>query len=297
MNPSYHTSLTKVSAENRIRTAKRVLTSLFILTFLIPSLVLGLSLEALKWENGPTDRKFEFYYNDPNEPCMVALQEKYRLNELTSNAKNDFDRATIICDWVHKQFDHQGDCPPQPNNPITIIEKGRRGAKFSCREYAMVTAACLNSIGIKARPVQLLPKDVANLPMGSYHFVTQAFLSDRKKWVMVDAQWNVIPTLKGFPLSTVELQPALAKDFAGIEFGKVSPEVREAYKRDIGRYLYYFIVFFDNRLEGTAFPHREEGGLLLAPLGTQLPSYFASLKMSRITVTHVLSEFYGQSLK
>jgi len=250
-------------------------------------------LEPLAWEYGPSKKEVKFYYNEPREPYMLQMREEFDYDELAAGAKTDLERARIVCDWVHKRWEHKGDCEPPKNDPIRILKDARRGMKFSCREYALVAAGCLNSLGIRARIVQLMPKDVANHPLGSYHYVTQAYLNDRKKWIMIDPQWNIIPMLKNYPLSIVELQPALAKGFKGLTWGVCTDSLAALYKEGIGEYLYFLIAVFDNRVEGTALPRPVKGGLMLVPIGCKVPGYFDSLARMKITVTNNLSEFYG----
>lgn len=252
-------------------------------------------IERLTWDNGPSKKQYHFFFDDPRDPYMVRLRKQFGIDAMTAKAKSDLERVRIVCDWVHYQWKHKGDAPPPKNDPIAILEEARQGAQFSCREYALVAAGCLNSLGIKTRIVELLPKNIEQRTLGSYHIVAEAYLNDRKKWVMLDPQWNTIPTLKNYPLNLVELQATLARGSEGLDFGGILDSMSISYREGLGQYLYFMRVSFNNRVQTTDLPHTLMGmdGLLLAPIGAEIPSYFVTRLKGRLTVTNVLPEFYG----
>ncbi len=152
----------------------------------------------------------------------------------------------------------------------------------------------MNSIGIKSRTVILLPKDVERRPQGNYHVVTEAYLNDRKKWVMVDAQWNAIPVLNNYPLSVVELQNAVARSMGGINLGNVKNGMEDIYLISIPVYIHYIYTPIDNRVIGAKTPENVSGGVLLVPAGEKPPASFASAPIyNKITITNSIPDFYG----
>ncbi|MFH0765453.1 MAG: transglutaminase-like domain-containing protein [Calditrichota bacterium] len=245
----------------------------------------------------------KFYYPNPLRPYMKRLKENYHLAEMTAEAQSDIERVKIICNWVHQQWEHQGNCPVQPNDPIAILEAARKGSKFSCYEYSLVAAACLSSIGIKSRIVVLLPQDVEYRYDGNYHVVAEAYLKRRRKWVMVDAQFNAVPTLNQNPLCLIELQNALVRYLSGneltkrldeIDFGNLNEEISSTYPRDLFVYLYYFYTPCDNRVVGAKAPENFGGGVMLVPSGESAPRSFAQAPIGDFITTNAVTDFYRQ---
>jgi len=304
------------SQSKRLRHYKHTFVSaftpfLFLIPAIFPALALGFEpntvqpdaafaadspryqLVPLVWSNTPSDKPPKFYYPNPMRPYMRRLNENYHIGEMTADARSDLERVKIVCNWVSYQWKHHGDCPKQKNDPIAILEAARSGAEFSCYEYAMVVAACLNAIGIKSRIVVLLPHDVERRPDGNYHVVAEAYLNNRKKWVMVDAQWNAVPTLNRYPLSIAELQNAIAKGLWAIDFGDIREESPGIYQREMGPYLHYLYTPLDNRVIGATSPANVAGGVMLIPMGDKPPRRFAMAPIGKFIVTNAVADFYG----
>ena len=246
----------------------------------------------LVWSKAVSEKPPKFYFPNPMRPYMVRLKNSFHIQEMTAAAKSDLERAKLICDWVHHQWKHKGFCPVQKNDPIAILEAAKNGSEFSCYEYSLVAAGCLNCIGIKSRTVVLLPRNVERNTDGNYHVVTEAFLNDEKKWVMVDAQFNAVPTLNKRPLNLVELQYALAERLKGVEFGNLNQEMGVIYSTDLLNYLHFFYTPLDNRVVGATAPDNVKGGVMLVPLGERAPRSFAQAPIGKFRVTNALYDFY-----
>jgi transglutaminase-like putative cysteine protease len=156
---------------------------------------------------------------------------------------------------------------PEKPDPISILEEAKQGKRFRCVEYSAVLAAALNAVGVRARVLSLLTEDVETRESGAAHVVAEAYLADRKKWVMVDGQYDVVPTLKGKPLGAVEFQRALAKREKGLGVDTFSGMSAEGYFEWVAPYLFYFVTRFDGRY-GVATSRKE---LVLVPVGAKEP--------------------------
>ncbi|MBM3326811.1 MAG: transglutaminase domain-containing protein [Calditrichaeota bacterium] len=269
------------------------LAGLFILGLTLSNSVSAIERVELLWDFGPPKEKFEFIWNKPVEPYLVRLREAYRLDSLVSLAKTDLDRVQIICGWVHRQWEHSAANPPEKNDPLNILRKAAAGSRFSCLEYASVTAGCLNSLGIYARIVDLMPKDVEKRASGAVHVAVEAYLNEQHKWVMVDAQWNVVPMLKGYPLNCIELQTILSRKAPGLWLNGRGQEFIINYSEWIFPYLYFIGVLFDQRIHGTNLTRRKSGAIILCPIGSAKPKTFQGVMMSNRKYTNIISELYS----
>lgn len=208
------------------------------------------------------------------------------------------DKTLKILNWVHNQWQHNGNNEPRKNDAISILEEVKEGKNFRCVEYGIVVAACLNSIGLKARQLNLKTKDVETTKSGAGHVVTEVFLNDLKKWVFIDGQFDAMPVLDGIPLNAVEFQKAIAENFDKLEI-KTSSDIQKTYYTNwVYPYLYYFDIFFDNREGKNKQSIDEKTSLMLVPLGAKCPTVFQiRFPLDHFKYTYSLEDFYVQPNK
>jgi len=84
-------------------------------------------------------------------------------------------------------------------------------------------------------------------PSGAGHVATEVFLNDRKKWVLLDSQWDAMPMLNNRPLNAVEFQDAVTQHYTKVTINSLSGVSKRAYVNWVYPYLYYFNFPFDNR--------------------------------------------------
>jgi hypothetical protein len=208
-----------------------------------------------------------FQRSEPDTPYLTKLRTEYGLSNIVAGKKSDYEKVRAISKWVRSQWEHNGSNMPQKPDALSILEEAKQGKQFRCVEYSIVLAAALNSVGIPARQLSILTEDVETRESGAAHVVAEAYLADMKKWIMVDGQWDVIPTLKGKPLGAVEFQHALAANAKGLGVDTFSGVQAKGYFEWVAPYLFYFITKFDNRYGVTA--NRKE--LVLVPIGAKEP--------------------------
>jgi transglutaminase-like putative cysteine protease len=221
---------------------------------------------ALKFPDERVTLPFGFQRSGPDDPYLTRLREGYALAELVEGRKSDYEKVRAVSRWVRTRWEHNGSNMPEKPDPISILEEAKQGKRFRCVEYSAVLAAALNAVGVRARVLSLLTEDVETRESGAAHVVAEAYLADRKKWVMVDGQWDVIPTLKGKPLGA-EFQRALAKREKGLGVDTFSGVKADGYFEWVAPYLFYFITKFDGRY-GVAASRKE---LVLVPVGAREP--------------------------
>ena len=126
--------------------------------------------------------------------------------------------------------------------------------------------------------------------VGAGHVLTEAWLADQRKWVLVDGQWDVIPLRQGVPLNAVELQQVLAEHQPGFSVLSTAGTLPKKYARWIQPYLFYFTMSFDSRIGVGNVP----GELMLVPVGAKNPTVFQRrYPIKNTTYTHSLSSFYA----
>ncbi len=145
-------------------------------------------------------------------------------------------------------------------------------------EYGIVTTVCLTSLGITARTLHLKTKDCQTRREGAGHVISEVYLNDLDKWIMVDSQFGAIPMLGSIPMNTVEFAAALEEEMeelvvlwvSGKEASTNEYDVEESYYQWIKEYLYYLdTVYYVDTKHGV-----EPVSIMLLPKGAKAPKIF-----------------------
>lgn len=264
----------------------------------------GQKLQEIKFSKADTSlADCEFVYpNFKASNYLDSLRITFKIDQVVSNCKSDLDKVIALLAWTNKQWEHNGLNEPTKNDAISILYEAGKGQNFRCVEYGIVLAASLNSIGITARSIGLKTKNVETQKSGAGHVATEAYLNDLGKWIFIDPQMNLIPTLNGIPLNAVELNRALYANPSSViylnENGEASNSRKKRYNKWIAPYLFYFDVKIDNRYgidKEEIVCCNGKRVLQLVPLGEKNPSIFQiNFKMDYCVYTHNLELFYSK---
>lgn len=256
----------------------------------------GITLEELTFDLKNANKDYHIVYEkDMDNPYLSKLRAGYPVDSIAASAKTDIEKIRKIASWVHGLWQHDGMNEPEQNDALYILGEVEKGRCFRCVEYGIVTTACLNSIGIKARTLSLKTKDCETRPSGAGHVLLEAYVNDLDKWIMIDPQYDIIPHLFGLPLNAVEFQDAITKEKPvdvwttdNIQAGEYIPWIYP--------YLYYFSVNFDNREYKPDGQKTINGksALMLVPVGGKNPEIFQKrFPLDYCIYTHSLLNFYA----
>ena len=114
--------------------------------------------------------------------------------------------AEMLLGWVTDRWRHSGGSHDTSNDANVVLDRVGQGERFACVEYTVVLTQALNAVEIPARPISLFRLDYyAGLSRG--HVVTEAWIDDLGKWVLLDGQNGAVwRDANGVPLSVLELQ-------------------------------------------------------------------------------------------
>jgi hypothetical protein len=247
---------------------------------------------ALAFDQGPSGAAdVTLAWSDSASAYLDSLRAHYPPSTtLPAGATTDYARVQAVSRWVRGRWEHNGDNVAAPGDPISVLQQAARGQRFRCVEYAVVLAGVLQSVGVRARVLGLKTADVETRATGAGHVVAEAWLREQGRWVMVDGQWDAIPTLDGQPLDAVAFQRALAARAPGLGVTSLSRTDPAAYFAWVGPYLHYFDVRRDQRL-GVATGAE---GVMLVPLGAPRPTRFQRTgSLGPLTYTHSVADFYA----
>jgi hypothetical protein len=257
-------------------------------------------IKAISFDHEPIDNQLIIIYpNSQTDPYLKELRETYHLGSLTDGAKSNTEKALIVLDWTHKQWDHNGNNQPSKADALTILKEAKTGSMFRCVEYGIVSTDALLSLDLKARVVALKSRDVETCKSGAGHVLTEVWLPDHHKWALLDGQYNIMPMLHNVPLNAVEFQEAIVNKEPFIlvnSKGQVSKKERKQYLQFIPHYLYFFDTPFDNRRNSSQqdrHSYKNKDLLMLVPKGAKQPTIFQrKFDIGSVHYTSNLFDFY-----
>jgi len=95
--------------------------------------------------------------------------------------------AEMLLGWVTDRWPHSGSSLEAFNDANVVLDRVEQGERFACGEYTLVLTQALNALQIPARPISLFRLDYY-AGLGTGHVVTEAWIDDLGKWVVLDGQ-------------------------------------------------------------------------------------------------------------
>jgi hypothetical protein len=185
------------------------------------------TLDCLPVVENEYSRRFKFDSYD--NPKLKQLREHYKLDEVVSAGRDEFDRQVLLLDWVNRQFKKFGPPSAQPRGAAEILRDIDAGHTFFCAQYADVLISAAASLGWVDRSLALRRPD--NMGQGSTeHSSTEIWSNQFRKWVMFDPTFAMYVERQGLPLNAYEVrQEWFYRDARDIVF--VLGKDRQRYRR------------------------------------------------------------------
>ncbi len=137
------------------------------------------TLELTEWPDAGPVGALDLYAIAPD-------RESALLDRLPDAADSAWDTATALLEWVHDQWPHANDHVEDPD-ALNVLERVDGGARFACVEYSIVLSQALNAVRIPARRVDLRQAN-HHVGVGRGHVVSEAWIDDLDRWVLLDGQ-------------------------------------------------------------------------------------------------------------
>ncbi|MBU1019885.1 MAG: transglutaminase-like domain-containing protein [Firmicutes bacterium] len=143
--------------------------------------------------------EFKDYYPAyiKEELISSVLLSKYHIKDIAGN-RTDLEKVLNLLEWVSQNVQHNGgmlETYKGKIDAVSLLEHSfQKEAKYglNCLYLSYVLAECLITLGIKARPISMMP-------MSPYdednHVVVMAYIESLHKWIMID------PTYGGYLLN------------------------------------------------------------------------------------------------
>lgn len=235
-------------------------------------------------------------YQKGESEYLSNLKKEYPIPFITENM-SDKETVLVVLDWTNKRWQHDGNNSPKQFDAISILNDAEQGSRFPCFAYAIVLRDQLTALGYNARTVYLKTQDaqVRESPPG--HVATEVYLNDLEKWVFIDGQWNVLPTLNGTPLNTIEFQNAISNHYNEFELESLGDNAlsKRKYVDFVYDYLFYIDTSFDNRYDNSEiFKVNGKHSFMLVPIGAKNLSHinFWNINVDYCIYTNSALDFY-----
>ncbi len=161
-------------------------------------------IQAIGFDTESKNGLYAFVYqNEENSPELRTIQSMYGLDSVAKTGSQEFEQMLALLNWTNGRWEHSGSNQPSKSNTLTILKEAETGKKFRCVEYGIVLKSVLAANGFKARTLGLKTKDVEETRIGAGHVLTEAWSETHQKWFLLDAQFNIVPTLNEKPLNGV----------------------------------------------------------------------------------------------
>lgn len=251
-------------------------------------------IEALGYDASGADTSLHVVY--PFR-CLLGdgdvLFSGYRLDSILAGSQNNLESVLRLTDDVHRRLDGRTTRKDFDLNAAEVLVWLDSGRAVPVRHHATLLTALVQASGLPARTVFLMTNDAPHVNSAAGHYITEVWFEELNKWMMADAQFNVVPMVGEFVLSAVDLQSAIINNRPYAFFnakGKVSNAERVAYLRFIPHKLFYFAVSFDQRVApDVPYTFGEFTHLMLVPLETDVPELFERRRL--------LDTFYSTTSK
>ncbi len=155
-------------------------------------------VELLRWPRAPLGK-----------PLLSRLDEegeKRLAGRLPARQASAWATAHELLIWVANRWRHIGVNHEPAVDANVVLDRVERGERFACREYTTVLTHALNAVQIPARRISLFRAGY-HAGVGGGHAVTEGWIDDLGKWVLLDGQNGAIwRDRDGTPLGLLELQ-------------------------------------------------------------------------------------------
>lgn len=137
------------------------------------------TLELTEWPDAGVVGPLELY-------AIADDRRSALLDRLPPATGSAWDTATRLLEFVHDRWEHSNDHVENPD-ALNVLERVEAGARFACVEYSIVLSQALNAVGIPARRAELF-QDNYHVGVGRGHVVSEAWIDDLDRWVLLDGQ-------------------------------------------------------------------------------------------------------------
>lgn len=161
----------------------------------------GPAVQLLDWPTAPPVVEPELF--------RLPRDDEARLRgRLPAPAGTAWETAEQTLAWVTSRWRHTSANHVERADGNLILDRVDTGERFACKEFTVLLTQALGALHIPARQVSLFRAD-HHLGLGAAHAVTEAWVDDLGRWVLLDGQNGAVwRDAHGAPLGLTDLLAA-----------------------------------------------------------------------------------------
>jgi hypothetical protein len=200
---------------------------------------------------GESEYSRRFKFDSSDNPKLKTLRDRFHLEAVVHDGKDEFDRQILLLDWVNRQFPRFGKPDSPARGALDILQAVDEGHTFFCSHYADVFVSAAASLGWIDRPLALRRPD--HIGSGSTeHTSTEIWSNQYRKWIMLDPTFAMYIEKDGVPLSAWEFREEWFRhDGKDLTF-VLGKDRKRFHKSDLPVFRKTFPGFGDLKLDGGA---------------------------------------------
>lgn len=145
-----------------------------------------------------------FTYEKLDNPRIKKLADIYKLKQVIAGGKTEFDQMVLLNHWVYKQFPKFGKPTKNTRDALEILDMAKNGATFFCIQYAATIMSAAYSVGWISRNIAL--HNLLGDPGSTEHSTAEKWSNQYRKWIMLDATFDIYLEKDGIPLNANEIR-------------------------------------------------------------------------------------------
>lgn len=173
----------------------------------------GIRVKSVTIDAPPAVRSnLRYKVSDYNDPRLVALRRKFRLEEVIAGAEDEWTAQRLLRHWVHERIPN-GTPRVRPIHAMEILDAAATGESFWCTFYAITYAECAQALGWQCRKIAIgRLHDPETKLAGNHHGITEIWSNQYRKWIAMDAHFDFHTEKNGVPLSAWEVRAEWLND-------------------------------------------------------------------------------------
>jgi hypothetical protein len=200
-------------------------------------------LDTLPYVESEYTKRFEF--DSYENPKLKELRERYKLEKVIAEGKDEFDQQVLLMDWTHRRFKKFGRPSANPKGALEILRDIEQGHSFFCTHYATVFVSAAASLGWVDRALALRRHQGVAEGGSTEHTSTEIWSNQYRKWIMLDPTSNMYLEKEGVPLNAFEIRQEWFYH-EGSDLVFVIGKERQKYRKtDLPIFLAHFAGFGD----------------------------------------------------
>ncbi len=140
---------------------------------------------------------------------LRMLSDHWNLPAVIAGQPDEWRKLTALREWVQCMLNPHGwDHIAEHSDAIAILEAADAGKRFNCWYYSSVMLEVTEALGWTARRLSVGIDPAWARPGNSGHTVTEVWVAQWNKWVVMDADLNAHYEVDGMPAGGLDIHKA-----------------------------------------------------------------------------------------